>query len=634
MYTAGTISGTKGSNKITGKSTQWLSNLYNILEGQVIVIYTPTSSNSYSIKSIKSNTEIELSKPLYDAFTNATYEIFTTLDNTTSDAAVKIATSIARNNDFMTAMNQWTTGTGTITVNWGNEQIKLTTVDQMNKNIDGKISKIATNIKDRTDLDIFFLTADTGFYTAGSNVINGINAAADYTWILHGTTTGITKYGVLMAQVVTSATSSSRVYIKHAYDGVWSGWSRLTDSAELDAKFNKTGGDIAGGTTVTGTLTAVGILQTRDKENLTYIQLDTTASPAAYPRINVKVQGKGWTNHELPDNSGKLMQVGDFGVGSSSDQNYGDGGVSAFISYNGAPLAIAHGFPTNGAGIQSVYNASRRAQVYLSQVGGKFYSRFSTVAGKDTTTKWNEHYTTANTTKDSNGNLKGASPIVKIYADDIDVNEESEGVELKKLHTGIYQLKGTLGMNSDPSWGGIHGGIVVPNGINGLQLVYADYDVLAVGQPHPFNGEIVPPDESGDIVVYTTYRKHSDLPQNIQRARLKTYPEFTKEVDGKIVELSAGDFVDIPNGHWLDVRVQMPSNSVYNIRQAEQEELARIAAEKAEAEEIERLEREAIEEAERIEREETERLEREEADRVAEEAERESYEFNGGDQSV
>lgn len=141
MYTAGTISGTKGSTKITGKSTQWLSNLYNILEGQVIIIYTSTSSNAYSIKNIKSNTEIELSRPLYDAVTNATYEIFTTIDNTTSDAAVKIATSIARNNEFMGLMNQWTTGTGTVTVNWGGEQVKLTTVDQMNKNIDGKFDK-------------------------------------------------------------------------------------------------------------------------------------------------------------------------------------------------------------------------------------------------------------------------------------------------------------------------------------------------------------------------------------------------------------------------------------------------------------------------------------------------------------
>lgn len=545
MYTAGTISGTKGSTKITGKSTQWLSNLYNILEGQVIVIYTPTSSNSYSIKSIKSNTEIELSKPLYDAFTNATYEIFTTIDNTTSDAAVKIATSIARNNEFMTAMNQWTTGTGTVTVSWGGEQVKLTTVDQMNENI--------------------------------------------------------------------------------------------------DKKFDKTGGEIIGAVTVKAGALTIAVGNDYSGVNLKrpssgYVRIETNPVNAAYALniVNRGADGRSISSIGIPNKTGPLMQVGDFGWGGEGDSM--DVPESDFIA------ALKSKLPSKIT--RNDYRDSNSHFQYSTVAYFRVFSVFTAISASHTgagvkiiggdasSLHVYNLLTDKNTKKDSNGNIKGASPIVEIYADNIVLNEESEGVELKKLHTGIYQLKGTLGMNSDPSWGGIHGGIVVPNDINGLQLVYADYDVLAVGQPHPFNGEIVPLEENGDIVVYTTYRKHSDLPQNIQRARLKTYPEFTKEVDGKIVELSAGELVDIPNGHWLDVRVQMPSNSVYNIRQAEQEELARIAAEKAEQEEIERLEREAIEEAERIEREEIERLEREEADRVDEEAERESYESNDGDQEL
>ncbi len=541
MYTAGTISGTKGSNKITGKSTQWLSNLYNILEGQVIIIYTPTSSNAYSIKNIKSNTEIELSKPLYDAFTNATYEIFTTLDNTTSDAAVKIAQSINRNNEFMGLMNQWTTGTGTVTVNWGNEQIKLTTVDQMNKNIDGK------------------LNASLAEKVAGNDVEwKGAHKFPRWLDVVRG------DYRFSMAQMDDSGYGLSQFVTRNT----------------------KTG----------------------DTYTVT-----------------------------LPKKSGTLMQVGDFGWGGNKENNLvtTEDNITAMLKDMATPTQIWRNTAATSYAAGYAANAYFKCgDTWMNISASQNNGVINVAAGTRGVVRLSTVYSTANTTVDSNGNIKKASPIVKIYADDIVVNEESEGVELKKLHTGIYQLKGTLGMNSDPSWGGIHGGIVVPNGINGLQLVYADYDVLAVGQPHPFNGEIVPADENGDIVVYTTYRKHSDLPQNIQRARLKTYPEFTKEVDGKIVELSAGDFVDIPNGHWLDVRVQMPSNSVYNIRQAEQEELARIAAEKAEAKEVERLEREAIEEAERIEREEIERLEREEADRVAEEAERESYESNDGYLSV
>lgn len=191
--------------------------------------------------------------------------------------------------------------------------------------------------------------------------------------------------------------------------------------------------------------------------------------------------------------------------------------------------------------------------------------------GMGSYTTWREFYTTANTIKDSNGNLKAASPVIKVFADHIEPNEESEGIELKNLHTGIYQIKGVLGMHSDASWGGINGGITIPSGINQLPLVYVDYDVLVAGDQHPFNGELVTADEHGDIVIYTSYRKHFDLPQNVQYVRLKTYPEFTKVVNDEQVELENGEPVDIPNGHWIDVRVNMPSNSIYNLKQAEAE---------------------------------------------------------------
>ncbi|WP_283125254.1 hypothetical protein [Providencia stuartii] len=199
-------------------------------------------------------------------------------------------------------------------------------------------------------------------------------------------------------------------------------------------------------------------------------------------------------------------------------------------------------------------------------------------------------YTNKNTTKDSNGNLKAASPIVKVFADHIELNEESEGVELEKLGTGRYKLKGVLGMNSDASWGGIHGGMVIPNGINNLPLVWGSFDVL--------------PD--GDIIIETRYRKH-ELNERQEAERLMTYPEFLKdelvEIDteeGKKekllkVEREDYEYCDIPNGHWIDVRVNMPSNSIYNLKQAEAERLAKEAAEKQAEEEAKKAELEAEE---------------------------------------
>ncbi|HHR6364636.1 TPA: hypothetical protein ACS74I_000739 [Providencia alcalifaciens] len=192
-------------------------------------------------------------------------------------------------------------------------------------------------------------------------------------------------------------------------------------------------------------------------------------------------------------------------------------------------------------------------------------------------------YGTANTTKDSNGNLKAASPVIKVFSNHAETNDESEGVEVEKLGIGRYKLKGTLGMNSDASWGGIHGGLVVPNGINNLPLVWADFDVL--------------PD--GDIIIETRYRKHTLHPR-LEAQRLMTYPEF---LDENNIEREDYDYCDIPNGHWIDVRVNMPSDSIYNQKLAEAERLAKLEAERLAEEEAKR----AAEEAERAEQEATER---------------------------
>ena len=286
------------------------------------------------------------------------------------------------------------------------------------------------------------------------------------------------------------------------------------------------------------------------------------------------------------------MQVGDFGIG-----NNGISGEKLVNSHT-APVGFYH-MPDHSANspqgiggdwsfIQApVANVNYRCQLGFSDrgsfVGSLFMRSFN--AGKPT--DWARFYHDRNTTKDSNGNLKAASPIVKVFADYIELNEESEGVELKCLHTGIYQLKRVLGLNSDASWGGINGGITIPSGINQLPLIYVDYDVLVAGEQHPFNGEPVPQEEHGDIVIYTSYRKHFDLPQNVQRARLKTYPEFTKLVGDERVELENGAPVDIPAGHWIDVRVNMPSNSIYNQKQAEAEAYAKEEAERVAREEME-----------------------------------------------
>lgn len=188
-------------------------------------------------------------------------------------------------------------------------------------------------------------------------------------------------------------------------------------------------------------------------------------------------------------------------------------------------------------------------------------------------------YSTKNTTKDSNGNLKAASPVVKLFTNRIELNEESEGVEMEHLGIGHYLIKGVVGFNSDGAWG-INNGFVIPQDHNGKNMVLIDYKVR--------------PD--GDIEVFVFHQQNADLPERFQNKRIKHIDE-----DGNPVYYENYEPCDVPESRWIDMRVEMPVNSVYNLKQVEAKaEAERLAKEEAEAE----------------------RLAKEEADRQTEEVEK------------
>ncbi|HGM9912756.1 TPA: hypothetical protein ACKREF_002951 [Providencia stuartii] len=278
--------------------------------------------------------------------------------------------------------------------------------------------------------------------------------------------------------------------------------------------------------------------------------------------------------HTLPDKSGTLMQVGDYGIGVSSYEASGVGAEneSRFIQYGSTPTAVSEGYPAAGGGIQSSYTPSRRAQLFLGRTPERLYYRFSDVEGVDTTTTWKEVYSTANTTKDSNGNLKAASPIVKLFADHIELNEESEDVEMERLGIGHYLIKGVVGFNSDGAWG-INNGFVIPQDHNGKNMVLIDYKVR--------------PD--GDIEVFVFHQQNTDLPERFQNKRIKYIDK-----DGNPVYYENYEPCDVPESRWIDMRVEMPVNSIYNLKQAEAERLAKEEAER-QAEEAKNAEIEAEE---------------------------------------
>lgn len=174
-----------------------------------------------------------------------------------------------------------------------------------------------------------------------------------------------------------------------------------------------------------------------------------------------------------------------------------------------------------------------------------------------------------NMTADGNGFYKKSSPIVQIHPDGhYETNDESEGAEVSRTGTGQYHITGILGYNSDGAWG-VNGGISVPKDNNGLELVYIDDGVQS----------------DGSLIIETCHRQHAHLPERFQNWRLK---EVTPE--GERIFYQDGEPCDLPESTRLDVRVEMPQGSVWNVKQRE-------LAEQMERERAEREAQEAAEQA-------------------------------------
>ncbi|MEY0246766.1 hypothetical protein AB7W15_14745, partial [Morganella morganii] len=89
----------------------------------------------------------------------------------------------------------------------------------------------------------------------------------------------------------------------------------------------------------------------------------------------------------------------------------------------------------------------------------------------------------------------------------------------------------------------------------------------------------------GSIIIETCHRQHTHLPERFQNWRLK---EVTTE--GERIFYQDGEPCDLPESTRLDVRVEMPQGSVWNVKQREM-------AEQMECEQAEREAQEAAEQA-------------------------------------
>ena len=152
------------------------------------------------------------------------------------------------------------------------------------------------------------------------------------------------------------------------------------------------------------------------------------------------------------------------------DYDWGNIGNSAFdfkllaSKYTVSPIGD-NPFPDGGAGLTIPYRSSYSP--YASQI--MFNTTIKKVKFRIGSSKgwlsWSEFLHTANTIVDSNGFIKSASPILNLYTDKIEINNEDEfGATpvMQRLEKGVYEIKNTLGLRLDDGWY-----IETPNDRNG-----------------------------------------------------------------------------------------------------------------------------------------------------------------------
>ncbi|WP_201571205.1 phage tail fiber protein [Psychrobacter nivimaris] len=226
-------------------------------------------------------------------------------------------------------------------------------------------------------------------------------------------------------------------------------------------------------------------------------------------------------SRSVGESSGNVMQVGAFGWGAL-------GGV---INYDlSIPIQqVKNGFFRYSTGATSVPskmgqydNFGIKLTKQTSEVGAAIYLPYYTASTNQICIRsfyqdiYSDFYlyTDRNTTKDSNGFIKAASPIVKVFADKVELNSdaESQNITYTKNDVGDYTITTISGLSTDGWY------IELPKDINGNPKVA----VTLV--------------ETNGVITLKSYK------------RIFSMTTFTFEPD-------LDEPLDIPDGRWIDLRL-------------------------------------------------------------------------------
>ncbi|EPK3230364.1 phage tail protein [Enterobacter hormaechei] len=352
------------------------------------------------------------------------------------------------------------------------------------------------------------------------------------------------KYGILVSDNISvDGLAQAMSQLIKDYDeniGAWETFATTSANQNITVMIN--------GTPVT--IPGIGKLAQKGTNGALPIdQGGTGATTAEGSRTNLGLGTSATKNTGTTSND--VMQPGMFGLGRP------DGALifnttsqdDLLVGLTGYGLTVLR----NNAQIPEPWNIWNYSPTIFARTGDT-YSLFSMpfqssgkvrIFGGAAATGWTHSrilYDDKNTVVDSNGFIKQASPVVKIFTDGkYETNDESEGVTVTRLEIGQYLIEGCKALNSDAAWGGIDGGFEIPTDRNKQPLIWLDYEVNA----------------DGSVLVKTYHREHSSAPAFARNER-----------DG----LADGEPVDIPAHQFVSVRVEMPVDSIWNQKQSQQEE--------------------------------------------------------------
>ena len=216
--------------------------------------------------------------------------------------------------------------------------------------------------------------------------------------------------------------------------------------------------------------------------------------------------------------AGNVMEVGAFGLGGTwryQTENPASQAPSADLT-----KTQIYGFGNTGAvSYGNGWGWCSGEKVHFI-IGGLSTTQLYhvTVANRNAETRTIGYHlirTDQNTSVDANGFIKAASPVVKLFADKIECNDEAnlQPVTFEKLGVGDYLIKGSTGFAQEGWY------IEMPKDANGNVLVAVVYEQL----------------DNNDISV-------------------KTYDYMLNKKGRVVPDLKTP--LDIPEARWIDLRLQ------------------------------------------------------------------------------